>query len=136
MTDEIEHDDDLGVRAALQHELRDRFDGVAWEPLHDRIVAAALARHAGLRGPSEVLAAWSPRAAVAAGLLTAAGLLALLLIPDGADADAVPPGFWPVAEELLAAAPEETRMLLNAGAQPEGLLELIVPAAREEVIRR
>jgi hypothetical protein len=137
MRDDPGHEpDDHEIRAALQHALRDRFDGVAWAALHDRIVADGLARSTGARGPSEVLAAWSPRAAMAAGSLIAAGVLALLLISDGAEADTVPPGFWPVAEELLAGVPEDARRLINAGTQPEELLALIVADAREEVNRR
>jgi hypothetical protein len=132
----FEHEDDRDVRAALQRELSHRFDGVAWEQLHDRIVADAAVHWSGAQRPSEVLAAWSPRGALVAGTIAAAGLLALLLVSDGAEADTVPPGFWPVAEELLAGVPAETRRVMEAGTRPEGLLELIVADVREEGIRR
>jgi hypothetical protein len=136
MTHDFEHDEDLDVRAALQHELRHRFDGVDWERLHDRIVGDALTQWDGPRGPAQVLAAWSRGGAIAASALLAAALAALLLVPPDAGGDAAEAGFWPVAEELLAGVPDETRRLIDAGTRPDRLLELVVADAREEVTRR
>jgi hypothetical protein len=129
-------DDDSEVRAALQDLFHDRFENVDWERLNARIVAEAAGRPTVPCGPADVLAAWSPRASVTAGGLIAAGIAALLLFSERVDADAVPPGFWPVAEELLAGLPPDARRLLYAGSEPQGLLELITADVREEASRR
>jgi hypothetical protein len=129
-------DDDSEVRAALQDLFHDRFEHVDWERLNARIVADAARRTSVVSGPAEVLAAWSPRASLTAGGLIAAGFAALLLFSGPADADAVPPGFWPVAEELLAGLPPDARRLLTAGSDPHDLLELVTADVREEASRR
>jgi hypothetical protein len=118
--------DEQVIRSALQDALRDRFDGVDWDRLCDRIVADAVSRGGVAQRPVEILAAWSVRGAVAAGALFAAGLAVLLFVSDSGEADTVPPGFWPVAEELIAGVPEDTRRLIEAGADVDGLLRLMV----------
>jgi hypothetical protein len=127
---------DPEVRDALQDLFRDRFHGVDWEQLNQSIIADAAIRSAAPGGPAEVLAGWAHRASLTASGLIAAGLAALLLFSDGAEADTVPPGFWPVAEELLAGVSPDTRRLINAGSETQELLELIVADAGEEVNRR
>jgi hypothetical protein len=129
-------DDDSEVRAALQDLFHDRFDHVDWERLNERIVADAAGWSTAHAGPAEVLAAWSPRASLTAGGLIAAGVAALLLFSDRVEADAVPPGFWPVAEELLAGLPPDARRLLSAGSEPQDVLELITADVGKEASRR
>jgi hypothetical protein len=127
--------EDPEVSEALQDLFQDRFDGVDWARLNERIVAEGVRWSMAPRGPAEVLAGWSRRAAVPAGGLIAAGVAALLLFSDGAEADSAPPGFWPVAEELLAGLPADTRRLLNAGSEAQELLQLIAIDVREGVNR-
>jgi hypothetical protein len=129
-------DDESEVRAALQDLFHDRFEGVDWERLNARIVADAVEGSTVPSGPAEVLAAWSPRASLTAGGLIAAGVTVLLLVSGRVEADAVPAGFWPVAEELLAGLPPDARRLLDAGSEPQALLELITADIREEASRR
>jgi hypothetical protein len=129
-------DDDSEVRAALQDLFQHRFEHVDWDRLNARIVADAVTRTSVPSGPADVLAAWSPRASLTAGGLIAAGVAALLFFSERVDADPVPPGFWPVAEELLAGLPPDARRLLEAGSDPQDLLELITADVREEASRR
>jgi hypothetical protein len=127
--------EDPEVSQALQDLFQARFDQVDWARLNERIVTDGADWMMATRGPAEVLAAWSRLASLTAGGLIAAGLAALLLFSDGAEADTAPPGFWPVAEELLAGLPADTRKLLNAGSEPQALLQLIAIDVREEVSR-
>jgi hypothetical protein len=130
---------DPEVRDALKELFRDRFDGVDFEQLNRRVIADAAIR-AGSAGPAEVLAGWSRRTSLTAGGLIAAVLTALLLFSDGAEADTVPPGFWSVAEELLAGVAPDTRRLIVAGSETQEMLNLIIADAeadaQKEVDRR
>lgn len=115
------------VRSALQDALSDRFDGVDWERLHARILADA-ARPAALGAqPWDVVASWASRGIPAAGALLAAAVVALLILPLNARSDAAAAAaLLPVAEELMASVPEETRLLLHAGSDLESLLNLVL----------
>jgi hypothetical protein len=125
---------DHELTSGLRDALAGRFDRVDWDGLHDRIMADALSRSGPQQRPADVLASWSVRGSAAAGVLLAAGIAALLLMSDSADADPVPPGFWPVAEELIAAVPADTRQLLQAASDAERLLQIM--SGGEEIIAR
>jgi hypothetical protein len=121
------------VRPALQRALSDRFDGVDWDALHARIMADAATRQPAVAEPWSLVARWAYRGIPAAGALLAAGLAALLILPlDSRPAAAAPPGFWPVAEELMAGVPEDTRRLIDAGADVASLLDLVLAAEQKE----
>jgi hypothetical protein len=127
-------DDEQELRSALQHALADRFDGVDWEDLRARILAAAAVRAPGeAPEPLTLVARWAKRGIPAAGALLAAGIAALLVVPPGTRPDAgAATGFWPVAEELMADVPEETRRLIDAGSDVESMLNLVLAHERTE----
>jgi acyl-CoA synthetase (AMP-forming)/AMP-acid ligase II len=122
------------LKAALHSAVTPPVDDVDWHRLHERIMAAAEARSAAVpRRASEWVAAWSRRGIPAVAAALAAGLVALLIVPIERRApDPQPPGFWPVAEELMSNVPEETRRLLLAGDDVESLLRAVLADSREE----
>lgn len=127
---------DRELKAALRAALAAPFDEVDWERLHARIAVAAEARRAAAAAPkrtSEWMVAWSRRGIPAVAAALAAAIAALLVLPIERRApDPQPPGFWPVAEELMSNLPEETRSLLLAGEDMESLLRAVMADGREE----
>jgi hypothetical protein len=126
---------DQELKAALRAALAAPFDEVDWERLHARIVAAE-ARRAAAATPkhtSEWMVAWARRGIPAVAAALAAAIAALLVLPiERRTPDPQPPGFWPVAEELMSNLPEETRSLLLAGEDVESLLRAVMADGREE----
>jgi hypothetical protein len=113
---------DPQLRAALKDVLAAPVDDVDWDRLHGQIMADAWAR--GRRRPERAfarVAAWSPRGIPLAAAALVAAALALWIAPPP-PARTPPPEFWPVAQELISALPEETRLLLDAGTDVESLL--------------
>jgi anti-sigma factor RsiW len=129
MTDEREtHPEDDATPEALRNALADRFHGVDWEALHQRIMRDAVPGPVSRLAPTPLsaVAGWSRRGIPAAAALLAAGVAGLLLLPAERARPAAEPGYWPVAEELLSQVPEGTLRLLEAGVSTEGMLTALM----------
>lgn len=126
---------DEELKGALQAAVRKPFGEVDWGRLHDRIMADAEThvRDAAAR-PYDMVMAWSSRGIpVAAGALAAAAAAALLwIVPIMRPVGQAPPGFWPVAEELISSLPENTRLWLSAGSDEDSLLTALMVYGGEE----
>jgi hypothetical protein len=126
-TDRDAFSGDPELRRVLRAALAQRFDDVDWDRLHGGIMAAAAHRAETGGRAWECVARWSARGVPAAAAALVAAVVILWIMPAGrATADPGPPGFWPVAEELLANLPEETRRLLGAGADDETMLRAVL----------
>jgi len=129
MTDERDtHPGDDAARDALRDALADRFHGVDWEALHQRIMRDAAPGSVAPLAPTPLgaVADWSRRGIPAAATLLAAGVAGLLLLPADQPSPVAEPGYWPVAEELLSQVPEGTLRLLEAGVSTEGMLTALM----------
>jgi hypothetical protein len=126
--------DDGELKAALRSVVRPPVDDVDWGRLQDRImVAATRCSSASPVHATEWVAAWSRRGIPAVASALAAAMAALLILPvERRTVDAQPPGFWPVAKELMSNLPEETRRLLLAGEDAESLMRAVMADGREE----
>jgi acyl-CoA synthetase (AMP-forming)/AMP-acid ligase II len=122
------------LKAALRSAVRPTGNDVDWERLHERIMdAAAACRPASPARASDWIAAWSRRSIPAVASVLAAAVATLLFLPiERQTRDAQPPGFWPVAEELMSDLPEETRRMLLAGEDMESLLRAVMADGRAE----
>jgi hypothetical protein len=124
------------LKAALRSAVSPPVGEVDWDRLHGRILAAAASRRGITARPkraSDWVAAWSRRGIPALATARAAAVVALLVLPlDRRAAEPEPPGFWPIAEELVSGLPEATRRLLLAGDDVESLLQAVMANGREE----
>lgn len=126
---------DEELKEALQAAVRKPFDEVDWDRLRDGIMADAVTHFRSPAGRSyDWVTAWSsPGIPVAASALAAAAAVVLLWIaPIVRPAGETPPGFWPVAEELVSSLPESTRLLLSAGSDEDSLLTALMVYGGEE----
>lgn len=135
-----DQDDEL-VPSLLRDALAHRFDDVDFDALESRIVAQAGARSTHTvvgHAPSQpddpswrAMARWSGRGIPVAATLLAAGIAAIALLPRPHE-QAEPAGFWPVAEDLMATLPADTRLLIDAGTNVESLLTAMLASAEQE----
>lgn len=126
-------DDEL--KEALQAAVRKPFDEVDWDRLREGIMADAETHfHSATGRPYDWVTAWSSRGIpVAASALAAAAAVALLwIVPIMRPGGEAPPGFWPVAEELVLSLPESTRLLLSAGSDGDSMLTALMVYGGEE----
>lgn len=125
---------DEELRVALREVLAPPVGDVDWRELHARIMGDAERRQ--MESSASALgrvSAWSRGGTpFAAAVLLAASLVLWIVPAPPRPADAAPPGFWPVAEELLAGLPHESRQLLNAGTDVETMLAAVVESAMVE----
>jgi hypothetical protein len=122
------------LKEALRSAITPPLGAVDWERLHERIMTDARRRATPTpMRASEWVAAWSRRGIPAVASALAAAIAALLILPiERRAAVPQPPGFWPVAEELVSSLPEETRRMLLAGDDVDSLLGAVMADGREE----
>lgn len=127
--------DDRELKRALRAAVTPPFDAVDWDGLHERIMSEA--RQKGSRAPRGTygwVTRWSARGIpLTAGSLAAAATVILLLLPSRmAPVTEMPsPGAWPTAEEMFSSLPDETRLLLNAGADVESMITALMVHGRD-----
>ena len=121
-------------RRALRAATAPPMDEVDWAGLRHAIISEAERRFEAPRAPVyRTVSHWSSRGIpVAAAALLAACLVLWTLPATGSSADTAPPGFWPVAEELVRGLPDETRQILDASTDVESMIRAMVASAAEE----